>query len=304
MFRIFYGLKIHLFDKEESNVHLIHSNIVGNAIFNLIGAQPTILMQVADAAGARGLMMHGMGLFDRPVRRFVHTIEFLRAVSSPPLDALEKEGKESDQLRSVLKYYNSIHKNMQPHFIDGVSYGFSKENRFWVWASIIYAEMPARNIFTYPLTDHIKQKLYERMVTIGLKFLETEDHYPALYPDFMNLFDQKIKTMLPCKESLFLTHEMLYPSKGPLGFRLTSRMTSPLAKRILPVHLKKNYGLEANKFEKLVGLLMTMVVRLLLPLLPQFMTDTENLLKAMRFMEPKAGTILNFGRRRENVNGG
>jgi uncharacterized protein (DUF2236 family) len=275
----------------------LHASIVDNGLFNLIGAQPTILMQVADAAGARGLMMHGMGLFEKPVRRFVHTIEFLRAVSVPPLDALQNEGPYSDQLRRVLKYYHSIHKNMQPQIINGQSYGFSGENRFWVWCSIMYSEMPPKNRFTYPWSKNIKQRMYERMVRIGIDFLETPDMYPKLYDDFLTMFDQRLRQLEPTKESLFLTHEMIYPSKGPLLFRMTSRLISPLSKELTHEHIKKRYNLESNILENIAAWFMILVLRLILPFLPQCVVDTDNLLYCMRKLDPKAGTILNFGKR-------
>ena len=74
---------------------------------------------------------------------------------------------------------------------------------------------------------------------------------------------------------------------------------APLAKRIIPKHIRDHYNLQANLFEKAVGLVHTMIIRMILPLLPQSVMDLDNLLHLMRKLEPGVGTILTYGKKAE-----
>jgi hypothetical protein len=104
---------------------------VNNGLLNMIGAQATILFQVADPSIAKGLMNHSTMLINRPIRRLVHTIEFLGTVCS----SKRSDPQVQQQLDSVLYFFKDIHKPLQ------VADGYTREGRQWVWSTIIVSHL-------------------------------------------------------------------------------------------------------------------------------------------------------------------
>jgi hypothetical protein len=138
--------------------------------------------------------------------------------------------------------------------------------------------------------------------SLGEKRLDIGYDLPDQYPDFMIMMDKRIKMLRPTEESKMLTREMMYPSQGTLTFRLSSRLLAPIGKALLHEHILKEFGLQKTKFDVVMAWFTTMVIRTTLPIVPLWMIHSSNLIRVLRFEDPRAGSILNYGAKKANVN--
>jgi len=233
----------------------------------LLGGGRALLMQLAHPKVASGVGDHSHFKED-PIGRLYAT---MNAMWSIVFD-------ERDQAQASLERVKDVHKRVRGTIKHGdvlpggTSYdALDPDLLLWVHATLIDSAILAYEFFVHPLSKQDKIQYYDESKRLAQLFEIPENKIPTSLEAFHAYIEEMIagETISVSPTAREISREILHPR--PLVLKIGGPLSAFITVGLLPQRLREAYGLTWNKRKERRLRVLAVLVRSLLPFVPQLL---------------------------------
>lgn len=226
----------------------------------LAGAGAAILLQVAHRPVAAGVAEHSDFVHD-PVRRLVHTLQYIYAVSLPEAEPVRER---------VIGWVGRAHAPVRGVDSGGQSYSAEEPDaQLWVAATLYWAAEQVRWRLWGVLDPAAAEQLYREFAVLGTALGMPSEQWPASREDFQRWFEERVGQVEVTEEARTITRDLFAAEHAPLWIRALMPTARVVTAGMLPPRVRSQLGLEVDGVASVREQRLWSVLRSVYPRLPR-----------------------------------